>query len=256
MHTCMHTCIHAYMHTCIHAYMHTCIHAYMHTCIHSYIHTFIHTYICTFIHSLIIYIYIIMIIWVCSCGIMKFSGPTLPKLGLRESSVEPCRMHIIGSMAGFWVRRMLNPATEVQAQGISWAALRDKVTAQPVPTTQWPACNSGGCRCAPGHCWKKHFKACLQSGLNGLSILVSGFFMSCKILKIHIVVISPYKIIVYDIILQYATIDRAQKNVPSHGGSPTLHALHATQVARDAQDRFSHSPWFFNSFWAICYILW
>mmetsp|Transcript_67932 Transcript_67932/g.137709 ORF Transcript_67932/g.137709 Transcript_67932/m.137709 type:complete len:83 (-) Transcript_67932:65-313(-) len=47
-------------------------------------------------------------------------------------------MHIIGSMAGFWVRRMLNPATEVQAQGISWAALRDKVTAQPVPTTQSP----------------------------------------------------------------------------------------------------------------------
>ena len=145
-----------------------------------------------------------MIIWVCSCGIMKFSGPTLPKLGLRESSVEPCRMHIIGSMAGFWVRRMLNPATEVQAQGISWAALRDKVTAQPVPTTQWPACNSGGCRCAPGHCWKKHFKACLQSGLNGLSILVIGFFMSCKILKIHIVVISPYKIIVY--IRHYTTI--------------------------------------------------
>lgn len=41
-----------------------------------------------------------------------------------------------GSMAGFWVRRMLAP-TEIQASGSSLAVLQQKVVAQPVtPNTQ------------------------------------------------------------------------------------------------------------------------
>eukprot|EP00438_Fugacium_kawagutii_P000237 Skav212282 [mRNA] locus=scaffold732:372736:374373:- [translate_table: standard] len=47
-------------------------------------------------------------------------------------------MHIIGSMAGFWVRRMLAP-TEMQASmsSPSLAALQQKVVAQPAtPNTQ------------------------------------------------------------------------------------------------------------------------
>ena len=76
------------------------------------------------------------VIWGFLNPVLTFSGFSVRVLHGFLPLLGGSRMHIIGSMAGFWVRRMLNPATEVQAQGMSWAALRDKVTAQPVPNSQ------------------------------------------------------------------------------------------------------------------------